>query len=334
MISSKRNVIDSTRRSSPRPRAETSRSRVVRGCSQSVSTSATAPRCTPERDSPMRRPLGPFSVSAIGFGAMRLTGPGVFGPPTDRDEALAVLREAVDSGVDHIDTAQFYGPDVVNELIREALHPYPENLILVSKVGASRDRDGRVLSAQEPAQLRQGIEDNLRTLGIDALPVVNLRLIGGSEPDAFFDEQLAAMLSARDDGLIKAIGLSNITSAHLLHALRVTDIACVQNEFHMGNSVSQPVLDECTRRGIAFVPFASLGFGVPGPDAVLGRAAVVDEAVRLGVTPAQVALAWALAVSPTVLLIPGTSSRRHLRENLAASSVHLDDETVRRLSLR
>src|SRR5690349_5295290 len=163
---------------------------------------------------------------------MRLTGPGVFGPPRDRGEALAVLREAVASGVDHIDTAQFYGPDVVNELIREALYPYPDDLILVSKVGASRDRHGRVLAAQEPAQLRQGIEDNLRTLRVDALPVVNLRLIGGSDPDGFFDDQLAAMITARDDGLIKAIGLSNITSSHLLHALRVTDIGCVQNEFH------------------------------------------------------------------------------------------------------
>ena len=280
----------------------------------------------------MRRPLGPFSVAAIGFGAMRLTGPGVFGPPKDHDEALAVLREAVDRGVDHIDTAQFYGPDVVNELIREALYPYPEDLILVSKVGGRRDRHGRVLTAQEPAQLRQGIQDNLRTLGIDALPVVNLRLIGGSEPDAFFDDQLAAMIAARDDGLITAIGLSNITSAHLLHALRVTDVACVQNEFHLANRVSQPVLDECTRRGIAFVPFASLGFGGPGPDAVLSRPGIVQEAARLGVTPAQVALAWSLAVSPNVLLIPGTSSRRHLQENLAASNVHLDADAVRRLS--
>ncbi len=280
----------------------------------------------------MRRPLGPFSVSAIGFGAMRLTGPGVFGPPRDHDEALAVLREAVDSGVDHIDTAQFYGPDVVNQLIREALYPYPEDLILVSKVGARRDRHGRVVAAQEPAQLRQDIQDNLRTLAIDVLPIVNLRLIGGSEPDAFFDEQLAAMIAARDDGLITAIGLSNITSAHLLHAQQVTDVACVQNEFHLGNRASQPVLDECARRGIAFVPFASLGFGAPGPDAVLTRPEVVREAARLGVTPAQVALAWALAISPNVLLIPGTSSRPHLRENLAASGVHLGADAFRRLS--
>ena len=243
-----------------------------------------------------------------------------------------MLREAVASGVDHIDTAQFYGPDVVNELIREALYPYPEDLILVSKVGASRDGQGRILAAQKPAQLREGIEDNLRTLGVDTLPVVNLRLIGGSEPDGFFDDQLAAMIAARDDGLIKAIGLSNITSAHLFHALRVTDIACVQNEFNLASRAFQPVLDECAGRGIAFVPFASLGFGVTGPDAVLGRPAVVDEAARLGVTPAQVALAWALAIAPNVLVIPGTSSRRHLQENLAASSMHFDTNAVRRLS--
>jgi aryl-alcohol dehydrogenase-like predicted oxidoreductase len=280
----------------------------------------------------MTRQLGPFTVSPIGFGAMRLTGPGVFGPPADRDEALAVLREAVDSGVDHIDTAQFYGPDVVNELIRQALHPYPERLVLVSKVGATRDRRGGIIAAQEPAQLRQGIEDNVRTLGVDALPVVNLRLIGGSEPDAFFDDQLAAMIAARDDGLIKAIGLSNITRAHLIHALRVTDIACVQNQFHLADRASQPVLDECSRRGIAFVPFASLGFGASGSDAVLGRAAVVEEAARLGVTPAQVALAWALAIAPNVLVIPGTSSRSHLRENLAAGGAELDAQALRRLS--
>lgn len=280
----------------------------------------------------MRRPLGPFSVSAIGFGAMRLAGPGVFGPPRDRVEALAVLRQAVDHGVDHIDTAQFYGPEVVNQLIREALFPYPDQLILVSKVGARRDRQGRILAAQRPAELRQGIEDNLRALGVDSLPVVNLRLIGGSEPDAFFDDQLAAMMAARHDGLIKAIGLSNVTVAHLLHALDVTDVACVQNEFHLANRFSQPVLDECARRGIAFVPFASLGFGRAGSDAVLGQPAVIEEAARLGVTPAQVALAWALAVAPNVLLIPGTSSRVHLRENLAASGVHLDADAVGRLS--
>jgi aryl-alcohol dehydrogenase-like predicted oxidoreductase len=280
-----------------------------------------------------RRPLGPFSVAPVGFGAMRLTGPNVFGPPKDRRAAIAVLREAVDRGVDHIDTAQFYGPDIVNELIREALHPYPSQLVIVSKVGASRDARGGIFTADAPEQLRHGIEDNLRTLGVDTLPVVNLRLMRASGPDAFFDDQLAAMIAARDEGLIASIGLSNITLEHLLYALRVTDVACVQNAFHLSNRLSQPVLDECTRRRIAFVPFASLGFGVMGPNSVLDSRDVVAVASRLGCTPAQIALAWALDASPNVLVIPGTSSLHHLRENLAASTVRLDAEAVHRLSL-
>jgi len=263
---------------------------------------------------------------------MRLTGPNVFGPPRDRAGAVAVLREAVDRGVDHIDTAQYYGPDVVNELIREALHPYPPGLVLVSKVGAGRDREGGVFTDDEPGQLRRGIEENLRTLGVDTLPVVNLRLMRETGPDAFFDDQLAAMISARDDGLITAIGLSNITLAHLLHALRFTEVASVQNGYHLADRRSQPVLDECTRRGIAFVPFAPLGFGMSGPDSVLGRPQVVREAARLGITSAQVALAWTLAASPNVLLIPGTSSLDHLLENMAAANVHLDAEALSRLS--
>lgn len=279
-----------------------------------------------------QRRLGPYAVSPIGFGAMRLTGPNVFGPPRNRAEAIAVLREAVDRGVDHIDTAQYYGPDVVNELIRKALHPYPPELVLVSKVGAGRDRDGGVLTDDEPKQLRRGIEENLRSLGVDTLAVVNLRLMRDTGPDAFFDDQLAAMVSARDDGLIGAIGLSNITLDHLLHALQTTEVACVQNAYHLANRRSQPVLEECTRRGIAFVPFAPLGFGQSGPDSVLGRTPVVEEAARLGITPAQAALAWTLSVSPNVLLIPGTSSLDHLRENLAAVSVHLDAEALSRLS--
>jgi pyridoxine 4-dehydrogenase len=278
-----------------------------------------------------RRALGRRQVSPIGFGAMRLTGPNVFGPPTDRDEAIAVLREAVRSGVDHIDTAQFYGPDVVNELIRDALHPYPAQLVLVSKVGARRDRRGSVLQDDEPVQLRRSIETNLRTLGVETLPVVNLRLMRDTEPDAFFDDQLGAMITARDDGLIESIGLSNITVAHLLHAVRVTEVACVQNHYHIADRRSQPVLEECTRRGIAFVPFAPLGFGQSGPRSALGGAQVVAEAERLAVTPAQLVLAWLLAIAPNVLLIPGTSSLRHLRENLASSSINLDSQTMHRL---
>ena len=279
------------------------------------------------------RPLGPFSVSTVGFGTMRLTGPNALGPPKDRSQALAVLRQAVNLGVDHIDTAQFYGPTVVNELIRQALHPYPSELILVSKVGARRDRHGGVLIDDAPDRLRRGIEDNLRTLNVDVLPVVNLRRMRATGPDALFDDQLDAMITAREDGLIKAIGLSNVTSAHLLHALRFTEVACVQNTFHLKSRQSQPVLQECTRRNIAFVPVAPLGFGASGSDSVLGIPPVIREAARLHITPAQVVLAWTLATAQNVLLIPGTASMDHLRENLAASSVHLDFEAIRRLSL-
>jgi pyridoxine 4-dehydrogenase len=279
-----------------------------------------------------RRTLGPFSVAPVGYGAMRLTGPNVFGPPRNRREAIRVLREAIDGGVNHIDTAQFYGPDIVNELIREALHPYPRDLILVSKVGAGRNANGGVIPDDEPHRLRRGIEENLRTLDVEMLPVVNLRLMRSTEPDAFFDDQLGAMIAARDMGLISSIGLSNITRAHLLRALQVTPIACVQNFFHVTNRASQPVLEECTRRGIAFVPFGSLGFGDTGPDAMLRRPEVVGEAGRLGVTPAQLVLAWTLVLAPNMLLIPGASSVGHLRENLAASSVRLDRDAVDRLN--
>lgn len=279
-----------------------------------------------------RRYLGPFSVAPIGFGAMRLTGPNVFGPPPDRREAIRVLREAVALGVNHIDTAQFYGPNIVNELIHEALHPYPRELVLVSKVGARRDENGRVIPDDEPHQLRRAIETNLRTLDIETLPVVNLRLMRNAEPAVLFEDQLGAMIAAHDDGLINAIGLSNISRAHFLRAIEVTSIACVQNLFHLTNRESQPVLEECTRRGIAFVPFGSLGFGATGPDAVLRRRDVVEQAARLGVTPAQLVLAWTLTLAPNMLLIPGASSVDHLRENLAASALQLDPEAVDRLS--
>jgi pyridoxine 4-dehydrogenase len=262
---------------------------------------------------------------------MRLTGPNVFGPPENRADAIALLRAAVEGGVDHIDTAQYYGPDIVNELVREALHPYPPELALVSKVGARRDSRGGVLVDDEPAQLRRGIEDNLRTLGVDQLSVVNLRLMRDEGPDEFFDDQLAAMISARDDGLIAAIGLSNVTLAHVLHALRSTELACVQNAFHLANRRSQSVLDECSRRNIAFVPFSPLGSGAVSAGAVLSTPELVGIATRLRCTPAQVALAWALTF-PNVLLIPGTSSIRHLRENLAASRVQLDSEALQQLS--
>jgi pyridoxine 4-dehydrogenase len=280
----------------------------------------------------MRRPLGPFSVLPVGFGAMQLAGPGVFGPPRDYDGAIRLLREAIDLGVDHIDTAQYYGPDVVNQLIRDALFPYPAGLILVSKVGARRDSRGGIFAFDQTSELRQGIEDNLRTLGVDRLPVVNLRLMRNSTPDAFFDEQLAAMITARDDGLIQAIGLSNVTLAHLVHALRVTDVACVQNAFHLANQSSRPVLDECTRRGIAFVPFAPLGSGSLAHDPGASTSQAAQVATRLGCTPAQLAIAWTLAVSPHTLVIPGTSSIAHLRENVAAMTVSLDAAALAQLT--
>jgi pyridoxine 4-dehydrogenase len=263
---------------------------------------------------------------------MRLTGPNVFGPPNDRREAIALLREAVERGVDHIDTAQYYGPDVVNELIREALHPFPPHLVIVSKVGAARDAHGGIFAADTPTELRRGIADNVRTLRIETLPVVNLRLMRASEPDAYFDDQLAALMWARDEGLVASIGLSNVTLEQLQHALRFTDIACVQNAFHLLNRSSQPVLDECERRGIAFVPFAPLGSGGTGPGSVLASPGVVRIADRLGCSPAQVALAWTLGVAPNVLLIPGSASREHLRDNLAAADVDLDPDSAEELT--
>jgi pyridoxine 4-dehydrogenase len=275
--------------------------------------------------------LGGFSVARIGFGAIQLPGRGAFGPPRDRGEALAVLRRAVELGVNHIDTAQFYGPNVSNELVREALHPYPPNLALVSKVGARRDDAGGWVSLVDPADFRSDIEANLRTLGVDQLAVVNLRLIDSERPDGHFDELLAVMIRARDEGLIGAIGLSNANVEHVLHALEYTDIACVQNAFSLVDRSSAPVLQECTRRGIAFVPFFSLRSPFAPPDQVLGHEAVRQAAARLGHTPAQVALAWTLSVAPNVLLIPGTSSVRHLEENMDVASIELDEDARHRL---
>jgi len=277
-------------------------------------------------------PLGRFSVARIGFGAIQLPGRGAFGPPRDRDEALAVLRRAVELGVNHIDTAQFYGPNVSNELIREALHPYPPNLALVSKVGARRDDSGGWVPLVDPADFRSDIETNLRALGVDQLAAVNLRLIDSDRPDAHFDDLLSVMIDARDEGLIGAIGLSNVNREHLLHALEHTDIACVQNAFSLVDRSSAPVLAECASRGIAFVPFFSLRSPFAPPDQVLGHDAVRQAATRLGHTPAQVALAWTLSTAPNVLLIPGTSSVAHLEENLAVASVELDEDTRDRLN--
>jgi pyridoxine 4-dehydrogenase len=277
-------------------------------------------------------PLGRFSVARIGLGAIQLPGPGAFGPPRDRDAALAVLRRAVELGVNHIDTAQFYGPNVSNELIREALHPYPSDLALVSKVGARRDDAGGWVPLAEPADFREDIEANLRTLGVDNLAVVNLRLMDNDRPDQRFDELLSVMIAARDEGLIGGIGLSNVTREHLLRAVQHTEIACVQNAFNPVNRSAAPVVDECTARGIAFVPFFSLRSPFAPPGQVLGHDVVQRAAARLGHSPAQIALAWALSVAPNVLLIPGTSSVQHLEENLAVADIQLDDETREQLN--
>ena len=277
--------------------------------------------------------IGSYTVGRVGFGAMQLPGPGVIGPPRDHDQALAVLRRAIELGINHIDTAQFYGPNVANELIREALHPYPANLALVSKVGARRDEAGAWQPAQEPDKLRADIEENLRTLDIDRLAAVNLRIHAGDPTSIgpvdreLFDAQLSAMIKARDEGLIAGIGLSSISLEHLQIALDRTEIVCVQNAYNLLDRTSQPILDSCLERGIAFVPFFPLGSAFTPDNPVLGHPAVQSEAAKLGRTPAQIALAWALSVAPNVLLIPGTSSVPHLEENTAVADVELDDDT-------
>ncbi|MCW2554135.1 MAG: oxidoreductase [Mycobacterium sp.] len=285
--------------------------------------------------------LGKFTVNRVGFGAMQLPGPGVFGPPRDHDQAIAVLKRAVELGVDHIDTAQFYGPDVANALIREALHPYSDDLALVSKVGARRDAKGNWIPASQPDELRADIETNLRELGVDQLAAVNLRIHNSDDPSAatdvdreLFDRQLTAMIAARDEGLIGGIGLSSITVDHLLIALDRTEITTVQNAYNLVDRTSQPVLDLCTERGISFVPFFPLGSAFNADNPVLGNPAVKQAAGDLGRTPAQIALAWTLAIAPNVLLIPGTSSVAHLEENLAVADIELPEDVVTAISAR
>ena len=281
--------------------------------------------------------LGSYTVGRVGFGAMQLPGPGVFGPPRDHDQAIAVLQRAIELGINHIDTAQFYGPNVSNDLIREALHPYPANLALVSKVGARRDDTGAWQAAQEPDELRADIEENLRTLDIDRLAAVNLRIHAGDPSSVgpvdrdLFDRQLTAMIKARDEGLIAGIGLSSIGPDHLQIALDRTEIVTVQNAYNLVDRASQPVLDACVEHGISFVPFFPLGSGFSADNPVLGHPAVQREATKLGRTPAQIALAWTLSIAPNVLLIPGTSSVAHLEENTAVADIALDEETKREL---
>jgi aryl-alcohol dehydrogenase-like predicted oxidoreductase len=266
------------------------------------------------------------SVRRLGFGAMQLPGPGVFGPPKDRATALAILRRVVDAGVNHIDTAQFYGPDVANELIREALHPYPDDLVLVSKVGAQRNDAGHWLAAQRPEELRAGVEANLASLGLDQVPVVNLRR--HHESDVPLDEQLAAMVALRDEGLIGAVGLSTVSLDEYRQGMAATPVACVQNAFSVADRSDQAVFDACAADGVPYVPYFPLGSAFMPDQPVLSHPAVVATAGRLGVTPAQVALAWLLQQGQNVLLIPGTSSLEHLEQNLAAADITLDPEAI------
>jgi len=279
-----------------------------------------------------RYQLADKAVWRVGYGAMQLAGDGVFGPPRDRDEAIAVLRAAVDAGVDHIDTAEYYGPGVVNELIRDALHPYPEGLALVSKVAARRDDSGAVLPYDDPDQLRAGIHDNLKTLGVERLTAVNLRVMDNGAPDARFVDQLGALMTARDEGLIGGIGISNVSREHLMRALEITEIVCVQNFFNLAARQGTPILDECNARDIAFVPFCPLGHPRTQRDAILSNRVVTRVAAAHDASAPQVALAWLLAIAPNVLLIPGTRTRTHLAENLGAGDVWLDDREIARLN--
>lgn len=271
------------------------------------------------------------SVERVGFGAMQLPGPGVMGPPRDHDEAVAVLRRAVEAGVNHIDTAQFYGPDVANELIREALHPYPDELVLVSKVGAVRDAEGGWPPAQRPDQLRAGVEDNLRTLGVERLGAVNLRLMDHPVPpeqQVPMADQLGELVALREEGKIGGIGVSTATAEQVQEAVELARITCVQNAYSLLSRGDEPVLQLCRAAGIAYVPYFPLGAAFPGIPKVREDARVQAVAERLGHTPAQVGLAWLLAHAENVLLIPGTSSLVHLEENLAVADITLDADTL------
>lgn len=275
--------------------------------------------------------LAGHQVARIGFGAMQLPGPRVWGAPRDRRTALAVLRRAVELGVNHIDTAHFYGAGVSNELIRAALHPYPEDLVLVSKVGAERDDQGGWIAAQRPEQLRAGVEANLRSLAVERVDVVNLRLLDtsqvASDRRVDLDSQLAEMASLRDEGKIGGIGMSNVTVEQIRRALPI-GIACVQNAYSVLDRTGEPLLDLCREHDVAWVPYFPLGSAFPGGAKVTEHPAVLAAATALGATPAQVGLAWLLAHDSNVLVIPGTSSLAHVAENVATANVHLDAETM------
>ena len=269
--------------------------------------------------------LGARAMSRMGYGAMQLAGPGVFGPPKDRKAALAVLREAVASGVDHLDTSDFYGPHITNQLIREALHPYPKDLVIVTKVGARRGADKSWIPAFSREELTQAVHDNLRNLGLDVLDGVNLRSMFGTHGPAegSIEAPLTVLAELQRQGLVRHIGLSNVTAAQIAEGRRICEIVCVQNSYNLAHRADDALIDDLARDGIAYVPFFPLGGFTP-----LQSTALSDVAKRLGATPMQVALAWLLQRAPNILLIPGTSSVEHLRENLAAAKLELPRDLV------
>jgi len=268
------------------------------------------------------------TVRRMGYGAMQLAGPGVFGPPKDRNAALAVLRQAVAAGVNHIDTSDFYGPHVTNQLIHEALHPYPNDLVIVTKVGARRGADKSWIPALSRQELIDGVHDNLKNLGLDILDVVNLRVGGPAEPsEGSIEEPLAALVELKGDGFIRHIGLSNVTPTRLRQAQELTEIVCVQNFYNLAHRDDDAFIDDLVAQGIAYVPFFPLGGFNPLQSSVIDAVAA-----KLQATPMQVALGWLLHRASNVLLIPGTSSLAHLRENLAAAELDLPEEAINQLN--
>ena len=272
--------------------------------------------------------LGHRTVNRMGYGAMQLAGPGVFGPPKDRDAAIAVLRDAVASGVNHIDTSDFYGPHVTNQIIREALHPYPQDLVIVTKVGAVRGDDASWNPAMSPAQLTSAVHDNLRNLGVEALEVVNLRTMGAihSPAEGSIEAQFATLAELQKQGLIRHLGLSNVTAAQIKEGRAIAEVVCVQNQYNLAHREDDALVDALAADGVAYAPFFPLGGFTP-----LQSSTLSEVARDLSATPMQVALAWLLRRSPNILLIPGTSSREHLRENLAAAGLVLSDAILERL---
>jgi pyridoxine 4-dehydrogenase len=268
-------------------------------------------------------------VNRMGYGAMQLAGPGVFGPPKDHDEAIAVLREAVASGVNHIDTSDFYGPHVTNKLIREALYPYSENLVIVTKVGAVRGEDKSWIPAQEPDDLKRAVHENLENLGLDVLDVVNLRVMGdGHGPsESSIAKQFSTLAALQQEGLIRHLGVSTVTAAQVTEAQGIAEVVCVQNQYNIVDRTDDSLIDDLAAKGIAYVPYFPLGGFTPIQSETLSKIAS-----EVGATPMQLSLAWLLYRSPNILLIPGTSSREHLRENMKAAELSLSESVFAQLN--